>query len=223
MAKSVDYRTLYNVLYDEHKYHSSETLSHGIKWLKKFYREDPFEGVATDLRSFLDVGCSIGNTMNWAHLHTPLTSVFGLDVSDHAVTRCRQRGLLALRTSATDLPLPNCMYDLVLCTDVLEHLSEQDVLKALRELWRVTRHVLIVAACNHSEVDRRPFDFLKEKHPKLVEDMQDLHLTQKDIGWYYHAIDWGNHNKRLGWGWMMLHKTDSQRSSITFSIPFETF
>ena len=47
--------------------------------------------------------------------------------------------------SVTDLPFDDCSFELVSCCEVLEHLPYEDVSKALSELARVTRRVVLLS------------------------------------------------------------------------------
>lgn len=86
----------------------------------------------------LDVGCGEMGIAPW------LTgwSVTGLDRS--ACVRLAPAAR-ALRGSVVQLPFLDRSWDVVICVDVLEHLSPADRELALRELMRVVRQLLIVA------------------------------------------------------------------------------
>lgn len=82
----------------------------------------------------LDAGCGTGrNLMEFASLGP----AEGVDLSPQAVAFCRQRGLDEVRQAAIeDLPYEAERFDLVLATDVIEHLEDDG--PALTELRRVT-------------------------------------------------------------------------------------
>lgn len=81
----------------------------------------------------LDAGCGTGrNLIEFA----PLGEVTGVDTSSEALQFCRRRGLESVQEGRVEaLPFDAQSFDLVLATDVLEHV--EDDLAALRELHRV--------------------------------------------------------------------------------------
>jgi SAM-dependent methyltransferase len=86
----------------------------------------------TGLR-ILDAGCGTGR--NLLEFGT-LGRVAGVDVSPEAIEFCRRRGIEGVRQGQVEqLPFADRSFDLILATDVLEHV--EDDLVALRELHRV--------------------------------------------------------------------------------------
>src|SRR5207244_1565920 len=81
----------------------------------------------------LDAGCGTGrNMLEFAGLGT----VEGVDASPEAIEFCRRRGLDGVREGQIEsLPYADGTVDLILATDVLEHL--RDDYAALAELRRV--------------------------------------------------------------------------------------
>lgn len=94
----------------------------------------------------LDAGCGTGrNLLEFGELG----QATGVDVSAQAVEFCRGRGLENVRQAAVeDLPFESSSFDLLLATDVIEHVD--DDMSVLRELHRVAareaRLVLTVPA-----------------------------------------------------------------------------
>ena len=81
----------------------------------------------------LDAGCGTGrNLIEFGRLG----QAEGVDVSAEAVRFCHRRGLLGVRQAPLErLPFGNDHFDLILATDVIEHLDESS--RALVELRRV--------------------------------------------------------------------------------------
>lgn len=96
----------------------------------------------------LDIGCGTGRHMGEA-LRLPETRVFGLDrsVPDLLTARDRMmyqedmgecRGRWALGSSdITRIPFADDLFDLVICSEVLEHVPDQD--RAILEIVRVLK------------------------------------------------------------------------------------
>jgi SAM-dependent methyltransferase len=91
-------------------------------------------GVATKPRPrILDAGCGAGRNVR---RYSRLGPVDGFDPSEDAVAFCRERGLSQVRLAGIeDLPYESASFDLLMATDVLEHVADEAA--ALRELRRV--------------------------------------------------------------------------------------
>jgi SAM-dependent methyltransferase len=96
----------------------------------------------------LDAGCGTGrNLMELAELGP----AEGVDISPHAVEFCQRRGLSGVKLAALeDLPFEDGRFDLLVATDVIEHLPDDG--PALAELRRVAtpgaRLIITVPAYN---------------------------------------------------------------------------
>jgi SAM-dependent methyltransferase len=96
----------------------------------------------------LDAGCGTGrNLVEFG----PLGEAEGVDFSDDAVAFCHERGLRGVRNARVEeLPFPDRRFDLILATDVIEHLDDDR--RALSELRRVAapaaRLIITVPAYN---------------------------------------------------------------------------
>ncbi len=86
----------------------------------------------------LDVGCGTGATLAWLR-RFPGASIVGLDYSADALRFCQStRNRALVQGSALELPFPDGSFDLVVSTDVLQHLPNPDGDRvALRETYRV--------------------------------------------------------------------------------------
>ncbi len=81
----------------------------------------------------LDAGCGTGHNLLEFGM---LGSATGVDSSPEAIEFCRRRGIEAVREAPIEaLPFEDGSFDLILATDVLEHLRDDRA--ALRELRRV--------------------------------------------------------------------------------------
>lgn len=92
----------------------------------------------------LDAGCGDGRLSHDVQAATGVAQVVGLDLSVRRVVRAgaATEGVRFTSGSIYDLPFRDGAFELVLCTDLLEHLDDPHA--AFRELARVSsRHVLI--------------------------------------------------------------------------------
>lgn len=73
----------------------------------------------------LDIGCGTGYLLHFLRQHYPLDGEpVGLDISEHALKFCQQRGWRDLiQGSAVRVPLPSNCFDLIICIDTIQHLS----------------------------------------------------------------------------------------------------
>jgi len=111
----------------------------------------------------LDAGCAEGFvSRHLAAMKGERFASVGIDIDDVALRRGTQVFPAMQRTvgSVLSLPFPDACFDLVLCTEVLEHLSSPDV--ALRELCRVTGHYCLLSVPH--EPWFRTLNFLRGKH-----------------------------------------------------------
>ena len=93
-------------------------------------------GVAPDA-AILDVGSSTGTNLRMLR-DAGFTSFQGVDISTESQRFCESKGLGPVRLgSILDLPYANSSFDLVLITDVIEHVDDDAT--ALGEVRRVLR------------------------------------------------------------------------------------
>jgi ubiquinone/menaquinone biosynthesis C-methylase UbiE len=97
--------------------------------------------------SLLDVGCGRGEVLRLAQ-DMGLSPVNGTEV----VPALMGPGIVY--AEAHDLPFPDRSYDHVTCFDVLEHLTPDDTVPALRELERVARRTVTVTVADYPHVFR---------------------------------------------------------------------
>lgn len=91
--------------------------------------------VVKSAHGVLDVGCSLGYVLE-AGRRLGLQSA-GVDISQHAVKVCRERGLTAEVGTLDALPFADAAFDIVVMKHVLEHTPQPQV--ALGEVHRVLR------------------------------------------------------------------------------------
>ncbi len=100
------------------------------------------------VRSILDVGCGEGFTLNRLQQENIGEKLEGVDFLKTAIQLGeKQYPQLTLKEgSIYDLQYKNNSFDLVFCTEVLEHL--EDPQKALKELVRVSKKYLLLSVPN---------------------------------------------------------------------------
>ncbi len=100
------------------------------------------------INSILDAGCGEGFTLDILQKHRIGKRLEGLEFSESAIALGKKHhpSLIFKQGSIYELPYKDNIFDLVVCTEVLEHL--EDPQKALRELVRVSRRYLVLSVPN---------------------------------------------------------------------------
>ena len=92
-------------------------------------------------QALLDAGCGAGGFLSFADTVGNFDRLVGVDISEEGIELARRavpRAELAV-APVEALPFPDASFDLVVCNDVLQHVLEENVARALRELRRVLR------------------------------------------------------------------------------------
>jgi SAM-dependent methyltransferase len=89
----------------------------------------------------LDVGCGTGGFLRWAAGRDSFKRIAGVDISAEAIAFARLRVPTAELQVAPilDLPFETASFDLIVLNDVLQHVPDTDIERALQELRRVLR------------------------------------------------------------------------------------
>jgi SAM-dependent methyltransferase len=103
----------------------------------------------------LDLGCGDGSACGpWLSEHAG--TYLGVDISERALELARARGLKTRRIEDNGkLPFPDESFDVVVCSEVLEHLLEPQA--AVSDAWRVLRPsgLIVVTVPNAAYIRRR--------------------------------------------------------------------
>lgn len=98
--------------------------------------------------SILDVGCGEGFTLNRLKEHGIGTRLEGVEYLRDAIELGKDMypEIKIIQGNIYELPYKDNSFDLVLCTEVLEHLEEPE--KALKELIRISKKYLVISVPN---------------------------------------------------------------------------
>ncbi|MBM4226281.1 MAG: methyltransferase domain-containing protein [Gammaproteobacteria bacterium] len=140
-----------------------------------------------NMRTALDVGCGDGKITHTLAERLN-TSFHGFDGSREALSRLR---LPSTHGDVSTLPFVNDAFDVVLTTDVFEHLPDQVEQAAWQELFRVARDWVFIAV---------PFR----------EELQDASTIcancgeQYHVNWHHRCYDFDGLKKRMPPGWKLV-------------------
>jgi len=100
------------------------------------------------IKTILDAGCGEGFTLNKLYQEEMGEELEGIDGSEEAISIGKKihPHLSLKRASIYKLPYKDSSFDLVLSTEVLEHLEEPE--KALKEIIRVSRKYILLSVPN---------------------------------------------------------------------------
>lgn len=164
----MDYTKVYTKLY-ELGYHIKEKTNIGEKLAESLMKK-------YDFKSILDVGCSQGLAVK-KYQESGIDS-YGIDVSERAIKESKKLKIRNCQVaSVLELPCNDNTFDAIVSTDVLEHLEPNDIKKALNEINRSASKYLFLQIAKSKEGRTDWIDLLKEKHPELVEGINNLHLS----------------------------------------------
>jgi ubiquinone/menaquinone biosynthesis C-methylase UbiE len=135
----------YDIVFKDVGYRSLGA-SQGLHYVAKLCESYKFKSV-------LDVGCGPGwsvlellNRGKEARGVEPCKYLFGQELRVPAGLGIVKEGEI------TSIPFPADSFDLVFCTDVLEHLVESEVKQALSELVRVSKKYIFCSICSTEAV-----------------------------------------------------------------------
>lgn len=96
----------------------------------------------------LDAGCGEGFISDLIYRNVENVQITGLEYTEEALKIARQmnENITFVQGDIYQMPFEDNAFDIVLCTEVLEHLEKPDL--ALQELARVAQHVVFLTVPN---------------------------------------------------------------------------
>jgi SAM-dependent methyltransferase len=130
--------------YDQEALWSPERLSA----MERERVEETLTAVPPGVASVLDVGCGDGRVTN--RLAARHERVVGVDIAGAALRHVRAE---TREAPVTALPFDDRSFDLVICTEVLEHLSDAELEQARRELGRVAEQYVLLSVPSEESLE----------------------------------------------------------------------
>ncbi len=106
--------------------------------------------IPENVKSLLDVGCGDGRIVNC--LAGKYEKIYGLDISHNALEKVKTN---KIHGSLEKLPFLDNSFDILLCTEVLEHLPYPIYKKAIKEIERVSKKYILVTVPYNENLDIR--------------------------------------------------------------------
>lgn len=145
----------YKILHqDENLYAGSSTTIHKQN-IRQYLQ-------ITETKSILDYGCGKGIQYFKENIHT--NYFFGImpALYDPAVEQFSK--------------MPTGKFDTVICTDVLEHIEEEDLSKVFKEIYSKSNKFVYLGICNSPATSFLP-------------DGRNSHVTQKSLDWWKEKVE----------------------------------
>jgi protein-L-isoaspartate O-methyltransferase len=145
----------------------------GLDFWKKMLKMYDF----SKARTMLDVGTGIGQVV--ATLRNKGFEAYGTDISSATREYWKAGNISKFCTvcPADKLPYPDNNFDVVSCTEVLEHIPEENVLASLKEIYRVGRGDFIMTYALGKAFHKMPFD------------ASEPHVCIKSIDWWNDRVE----------------------------------
>lgn len=136
-----------------------------------------------DISSLLDVGCGNGRIIN----HLSGLDTTGIDINIKALRNVKSN---RCQSTVFDLPFANNVFDLVLATEVIEHIAHSKYEKALLEIARVSKKYILITVPYKEDLQANQIicsickcQFNKYFHMRSFneQDMHNLFVTTQGI------------------------------------------
>lgn len=155
--------------YDAKWYHGDYFI---INHLRRFLENQLDQCVVSGCR-VCDIGC--GEQPLRAHIEALGGIYTGVDIAQNS------SGTVDVIASITNIPLPNSCFDVILCTEVLEHVS--DTFAAFHELARLVKGggKIILTVPFAYPLHEEPYDFVRLTPYQISECAARHHLEIKEL------------------------------------------
>ena len=96
----------------------------------------------------IDIGCGEGYLLYKIHEKYPQAELYGLDLSQGRITKTKEHVPVSnlLRGDVLSLPFPDNSFDIVVCSELLEHMDAYK--KVVDELVRISKKTIIITVPN---------------------------------------------------------------------------
>ncbi len=158
------------------------------------------ETIPQDVVSIIDIGCGNGIITN--ELGKKFT-VLGVDRSANALTHVKTEKLQA---SSASIPLPDVSYDMVLSSEMIEHLDEETLRKTVNEIKRLSKKYVFITVPNGENLNKfqlhcpecgKNYNHSYHLHSFTLEKLKDLFPGYKVEKAFYYGTPVRRYNNVL--------------------------
>ncbi len=136
-------------IYNEEYYKNYDVGVEKVNYKDSKYTKDFLEGIADKIiekynpKTVLDAGCAMGHLV--VALRDKGVEAYGIDISEYAISNVREdiKSFCVVGSLSEELPkeIPN-FYDLIITIEVIEHLYEEEGLRAIENLCKYSNNIL---------------------------------------------------------------------------------
>jgi ubiquinone/menaquinone biosynthesis C-methylase UbiE len=119
-------------------------------WSKNYWNKDQesranetLKLLPTNAKSVLDLGC--GGGIITEKLKQKSNFVVGLDIARLPLESLREKDIAVTQADSLNLPFSDGSFDLIVATELIEHLTNSGRKKVLREIVRVTKKYILIS------------------------------------------------------------------------------
>jgi len=161
------------MMYTEAYHNAGYNPTGGIRNWENFRKQ--FDKNETPFKKGLDVGCGSGISVEIARKGGH--NLYGCDIAD-IKDIWKEKGVDKYCTTcpADNMPYKDNEFDLVTCTEVMEHIPEDYIDATLQEIYRVCSDTFIFSI--HTALERQP-----------LKGYYQLHFTVKDGPWWVNKFE----------------------------------
>jgi ubiquinone/menaquinone biosynthesis C-methylase UbiE len=105
--------------------------------------------IPEDDKTVVDIGCGKAEIIN-----SLSNNLFVVGV-DYSITALSYNKKIKLNASSTDIPLRNNTFDMAICLEVIEHLSDEAYQRTLYEIQRVSKKHIIIGVPFDEDINLR--------------------------------------------------------------------
>jgi len=134
----------------------------------------------------LDLGCGSGKLFEKVNTNR----VIGIDISDYLLNKAKTRIKYILKAEGDSLPFKNGSFNKIICSEVIEHLLNPEIV--LKEARRVLKKngILIVTIPNEKNINFLKRLFIKPIRTKRKSDSCCYEIPKKmNEEWHLHGFD----------------------------------
>jgi len=170
--------------------------------------------IRSDVESILDVGCGNGLITN------PLGRRFTIYGLDRSFAALQHVNVPKINGQADALPLPAASVDLILSSEMLEHLDDALLQAAIQEMQRVAAKYLVISVPNNELLAKNAVkcprchtvfnvsyhfqSFTRQRLEHLFPDFDCMHITEVGKPWRRYIPFLLKIRQELGRGWFPI-------------------